>query len=95
MIPLYHESWFTFRFAEDRRIPRFHLEGVPAGQRVVVHFADPGTLQPLRFATTANVGDSGWVQLAEPLSVRAGEVFIVAVADDRTAASSRALPAEP
>jgi hypothetical protein len=28
MIPLHHDLWFTFRFAEDRIIPRFHLEAV-------------------------------------------------------------------
>ena len=34
MIPLHHDPWFTFRFAEDRLIPRFHLDGVEAGRRV-------------------------------------------------------------
>jgi hypothetical protein len=28
MLPLYQDHWYTFRFAEDRLIPRFHLEGV-------------------------------------------------------------------
>src|SRR5262249_36540014 len=28
MIPLYREQHFTFRFGDDRIIPRFHLEGV-------------------------------------------------------------------
>ena len=32
MIPLYEEPYFTFRFADDRLIPRFHLEGVDAGR---------------------------------------------------------------
>ena len=32
MIPLYHDPHFTFRFADDRIIPKFHLEGVEAGQ---------------------------------------------------------------
>ena len=31
MLPLYEDPSFTFRFAEDRIIPRFHLEGVEAG----------------------------------------------------------------
>jgi hypothetical protein len=31
MIPLYHDHFFTFRFADDRIIPRFHLEGVGSG----------------------------------------------------------------
>ena len=30
MLPLYHDLHFTFRFADDRLIPRFHLEGVEA-----------------------------------------------------------------
>ena len=30
MLPLYHDPHFTFRFADDRLIPRFHLEGVEA-----------------------------------------------------------------
>ena len=34
MIPLYHDLWFTFRFADNRIIPRFHLEGVEAGKPV-------------------------------------------------------------
>jgi hypothetical protein len=33
MLPLYHDLHFAFRFAADRLIPRFHLEGVGAGQR--------------------------------------------------------------
>ena len=32
MLPLYHDPHFTFRFAEDRIIPRFQLEGVQAGR---------------------------------------------------------------
>ena len=32
MRPLYEDPLFTFRFAEDRIIPRFHLEGVSAGR---------------------------------------------------------------
>src|SRR5438034_8413259 len=44
MRPIYQDPWFTFRFAEDRLIPRFHLEGVPVGWRVSVHKADPAAL---------------------------------------------------
>jgi hypothetical protein len=36
MIPLYHGPHFTFRFADDRIIPRFHLKGVPPGLQVSV-----------------------------------------------------------
>ena len=43
MLPLYEDPGFTFRFAEDRIIPRFHLDGVEPGRRVVVHKIDPVT----------------------------------------------------
>ena len=33
MTTLYEDPWYTFRFADDRIIPRFHLEGVEAGRR--------------------------------------------------------------
>ena len=33
-VPFYHDPHFTFRFADDRLIPRFHLEGAEAGRRV-------------------------------------------------------------
>ena len=36
MLPLYEDPCFTFRFADDRFIPRFHLEGGEAGRRVSV-----------------------------------------------------------
>src|ERR1700677_4729704 len=36
MISLYEDTHFTFRFADDRIIPRFHLEGVEAGRQVSV-----------------------------------------------------------
>ena len=42
MLPLYHDPQYTFRFADDRSIPRFHLEGVEAGQPVSVFSIDPG-----------------------------------------------------
>ena len=40
MIPLHHDPWFTFRFADDRIIPRFHLEEVGAGRRVKIFKID-------------------------------------------------------
>ncbi|MBM4067320.1 MAG: hypothetical protein FJ271_00025 [Planctomycetes bacterium] len=43
MLPLYHDPCFTFRFADDRIIPRFHLEGVEAGRRVSVIKIDAAT----------------------------------------------------
>ena len=43
MLPLYEDPWFTFRFADDRLIARFHLEGVEAGRQVSVYKMDTGT----------------------------------------------------
>jgi hypothetical protein len=76
MRPLYEDPDFTFRFAEERIIPRFHLEGVEAGQRVSVFKIDPGTDERLGLLATATVGEGGWVDLQEPLIVRAGEAFV-------------------
>jgi hypothetical protein len=76
MLPLYHEPWFTFRFAYDRIIPRFHLEGVLPGAQVSVIKIDPETGQRLGLLATAKVGDGGWVDLPQPINVRAGEAFI-------------------
>lgn len=80
MLPLYHDPHFTFRFADDRLIPRFHLEGVEAGRRVEVFRIDPSTGERLGLLGTATVGEGGWVDLPEPILVRAGEAF-VAVAE--------------
>jgi hypothetical protein len=76
MLPLYHDPHFTFGFADDRLIPRFHLDGVEAGQRVAVYKIAPGSGQRLRLLATAAVGDGGWVDLPKPIAVRAGDVFI-------------------
>ena len=77
MLPLYQAPWFTFRFADDRLIPRLHLEDVEAGRRVAVFKIDPGTGERLGLLATATVGEGGWVDLDEPILVRAGEAFIV------------------
>lgn len=76
MIPLYHDPQFTFRFTEDRIIPRFHLDGIEAGRRVSVFRIDPGTGERLDLLATAAVDEGGWVNLLEPIIVRAGEAFI-------------------
>jgi hypothetical protein len=76
MIPLYHDPHFTFRFADDRIIPRFHLEGMEAGRRVSVYKINPETGERLGLLATATVGEGGWVGLAESLIVRAGDAFI-------------------
>ena len=76
MTPLYEDPHFTFRFADDRIIPRFHLEGIEAGRRVTVFKVDPGTGERLGLLATATVGEGGWVDLTGPIIVRAGEAFI-------------------
>ena len=76
MLPLYEDPGFTFRFAEDRIIPRFHLDGVEPGRRLVVHKIDPVTSRQLEHQTTATVGDGGWVDLPEPIIVKAGDAFM-------------------
>ena len=70
MIPLHQDPWFTFRFAEARIIPRFHLEGVEAGQRVEVFKIDPSTNERLGLLATGTVGADGWVDLPEPIIVK-------------------------
>lgn len=76
MLPLYEDPWFTFRFAEARVIGRFHLESVPQGRRVSIFRIDPATGERLDLRTTAIVGQDGWVDLPEPITVRAGDAFI-------------------
>ena len=83
MLPLYHDPHFTFRFADDRIIPRFHLEGVGAGRRVSVFRLDPVTGGRLNLIASATAGAGGWVDLAEPIMVRAGDGF-VAVPEEGT-----------
>jgi hypothetical protein len=86
-MPLYEDLWFTFRFADDRIIPRFHLDGIQAGRRVEVFKIDPRTGDRLGLLTTTIVGEGGWVDLHEPINVRAGEAFIAVPV-------SRALPSD-
>ena len=76
MLPLHRDPHYTFRFADDRIIPRFHLEGVEAGRRVSVFKLDPATNERLDLIATATVGEGGWVDLPEPIIVRAGEGFV-------------------
>src|SRR5439155_25977119 len=56
MLPLYQDRWVTFRFAEDWIIPRFHLEGVPAGQRVPIFKLEPRTGERLDVLAMPTVG---------------------------------------
>jgi hypothetical protein len=76
MTTLYEDPWYTFRFADDRIIPRFHLEGIEVGRRVSVFKIDPSTGERLGLLATASVGEGGWVDLREPIIVRVGEGFI-------------------
>jgi hypothetical protein len=43
MTTLYKDLCFTFRFADDRIIPRFHLEGVEAERFVSDYNFDHGS----------------------------------------------------
>ncbi len=76
MLPLYEDPCFTFRFAEARIIPRFHLDGIEAGRRISVFKIDPGSGERLGLLATATVGEGGWVDLPEPIIMRAGEAFV-------------------
>jgi hypothetical protein len=75
MIPLYRDPEFTFRFADDRIITRFCLEEVAPGSKVSVFRLDPETGRRLGLLAMATVGDAGWVEVAEPIVMRAGEAF--------------------
>jgi hypothetical protein len=83
MMPLYEDPYFTFRFADDRIIARFHLDGVEVRRHVSIFKIDPDTGEKQSLLATATVGDGGWVDLAEPIVVRAGEAFI-AVAESKS-----------
>ena len=91
MTPLHRDPHFTFRFADDRLIPRFHLDGVESGRRVAVYRLDPQTGGRLDLLIRADASEGGWVDLPEPLVVRAGEGFVavpesnVAIREERQA----------
>lgn len=76
MTPLHRDPHYTFRFAEDRLIPRFHLDGVEPGRRVAVYRLDPQTGGTADLLVRAAASDDGWVNLPDPLVVRAGEGFV-------------------
>lgn len=85
MLPLYRDPHFTFRFATDRLVDRFHLDGADSGTRVSVFALDPVTDERLKLITESVVGNDGWVNLTEPLIIRAGHGFVVVVGSPRTA----------
>jgi hypothetical protein len=76
MIPLHRDAHFTFRFDDDRIIPRFHLGGVGAGVRVSVYKYDASTDTRLGLIATATVGEGGWVNSPVQIRVRVGEGFV-------------------
>jgi hypothetical protein len=81
MIPLHHDPYFTFRFDDDRLIPRFHLEGVGAGRRVNVFRIDPANGERLGLLTTGLTNDGGWVDVKESIIVRAGDAFVAVLVE--------------
>lgn len=83
MFPLYEDPCFTFRFADDRLIPRFHLEGVEPGRLVSVFKLDSPTGKRLGLLASATVGEGGWVDLQEPILVRGGEAFVAVPEPER------------
>jgi hypothetical protein len=74
--PLYQDRWFTFRFDDSRVIRRIHLEGIEPGRQMSIYRIDPRTVERLCHMAAVKVGEGGWVDLAEPIFVRAGEAFI-------------------
>jgi len=57
MKSLFQDAWFTFRFNDDRIIPRFHLDGVEVGRQISVFKIDPSTGKRLGLLATATVGE--------------------------------------
>ncbi len=85
MLRLYEDPGFTFRFADDRIIPRFHLEDAEPGRRVSIHMIERITGERLNLLATVLVGPRGWVELSEPIMVKAGDVWSVAELIDNAA----------
>ncbi len=81
MLPLYRDPHFVFRFADDRLVDRFHLDGVETGRQVSIFLVDAETGDRTELLATATTGEAGWVKLAKPIVVRAGDAF-VAVPDE-------------
>jgi len=75
MLPLDRDPHFTFRFQDDRIISRIYLEVVGIGERVSIFAINPITDEKLQQLATGTVGAGGWVDLPEPIIVRAGGVF--------------------
>jgi hypothetical protein len=76
MMPLYQDPNFTFRFADDRIISRFHLQGIKPGRHASVFKMNPDTGEQLGLLGTAIVGEGGWVDLQKPIVVLKGDAFM-------------------
>ena len=76
MLPIFREDFYTFRFADDRIIPRFHLPEAAEGTAVIVQ-RFVGERESNEVLAEAFVGADGWVELTSPLIVRGGEGFLV------------------
>jgi hypothetical protein len=61
--------------------PRFHLEGVEAGRKVSVFKIDLDTGECLGLLANATVGEGGWLDLTEPIIVKAGGAFIAVLGE--------------
>ena len=57
-------------------VPVHRPLGGQAGRRVSVFRIDPGTGERLGLLATATAGEGGWVELTEPITVKAGEAFV-------------------
>jgi hypothetical protein len=74
---LYRDPHFTFRFADDRCVPRFHLDGVEPGRPAAVYRIDADSGIRLELLASATAGEGGWVDLARAIIVRSGDAFVV------------------
>jgi len=68
--------WLHLSLCRRSNYSPFPLEGVEAGRLVEVYKIDPRTGERLGLLASAIVGEGGWVDLAEPIVVRAGDAFI-------------------
>ena len=80
MIPLYRDAGFTFQFADNRLIPRFHLDSIAEGCWISVFKIDPVSGAQKELLARAIVGEGGWVNLEEPIVMLAGEAFLAVAA---------------
>jgi hypothetical protein len=101
MLPLHHDLPVIFRFVDERIIHRIHLEAVEAGRQVAIYTintdrgdadggglggVDAGDGERLGLLATADVGEGGWVDLPQPLPVRAGNAIVAVPAPPAPAA---------